>query len=49
MHAPVVLWALVGIAYVGGRWRSDGGRMDFARFTGELAIYFTLLALGVPS
>ncbi|MFF3063580.1 permease prefix domain 1-containing protein [Oerskovia sp. NPDC057915] len=46
LHTPVVLWALVGIAYVGGRWRSDSGRMDFARFTGELAIYFTLLALG---
>lgn len=46
LHAPVVLWAVVGIAYVGGRWRSDAGRMDFARFTGELAIYFTLLALG---
>jgi len=46
LHAPVVLWAIVGIAYVGGRWRSDAGRMDFARFTGELAIYFTLLALG---
>ncbi|MHA7134454.1 permease prefix domain 1-containing protein [Oerskovia turbata] len=46
IHAPVVLWAVVGIAYVGGRWRSDAGRMDFARFTGELAIYFTLIALG---
>ncbi|RYV51197.1 permease prefix domain 1-containing protein [Pengzhenrongella frigida] len=46
MHAVVALWLLVGIAYVGGRWRSDGRRMDFARFTGELAIYFTLLAIG---
>jgi hypothetical protein len=46
IHAPVALWAVVGIAYVGGRWRSDAGRMDFARFTGELAIYFTLIALG---
>ncbi|MBD8080015.1 permease prefix domain 1-containing protein [Cellulosimicrobium arenosum] len=47
IHAPVVLWAaLVGVAYVGGRWRSDGRRMDFVRFTGELAIYFALLALG---
>ncbi len=46
VHAPVVLWLLVGVAYVGGRWRSDRGRMDFARFTGELAIYLTLLALG---
>ncbi|WP_159802879.1 permease prefix domain 1-containing protein [Arthrobacter zhaoguopingii] len=46
LHAPVVLWLLTGIAYVGGRWRSDGRRMDFARFTGELVIYFVLLALG---
>jgi SNF family Na+-dependent transporter len=34
------------VAYVGGRWRSDRRRMDFVRFTGELAIYYTLLALG---
>jgi hypothetical protein len=46
LHAPVVLWLLAGVAYAGGRWRSDSGRMDFARFTGELAIYYTLLALG---
>ncbi|MFE7630854.1 permease prefix domain 1-containing protein [Kocuria sp. NPDC057446] len=46
LHAPVVLWLLAGIAYVGGRWRSDGRRMDFVRFTGELVIYYTLLALG---
>lgn len=46
VHTPVVLWLLLGVAYVGGRWRSDRGRMDFARFTGELAIYLTLLALG---
>lgn len=46
VHAPVVLWLLLGLAYVGGRWRSDRARMDFARFTGELAIYLTLLALG---
>ncbi|WP_251041401.1 permease prefix domain 1-containing protein [Arthrobacter sp. ISL-30] len=46
LHAPVILWLLVGVAYVGGRWRSDKRRMDFVRFTGELAIYYTLLALG---
>ncbi|WP_336713963.1 permease prefix domain 1-containing protein [Arthrobacter sp. USHLN218] len=46
LHAPVVLWLLAGIAYAGGRWRSDNRRMDFVRFTGELAIYYTLLALG---
>jgi hypothetical protein len=46
LHAPVILWVLTGLAYVGGRWRSDRRRMDFVRFTGELAIYYTLLALG---
>lgn len=46
LHAPVVLWLLVGVAYVGGRWRSDARRMDFVRFTGELAIYLALLAMG---
>jgi hypothetical protein len=46
LHAPVVLWLLTGVAYAGGRRRSDPRRMDFARFSGELAIYYTLLALG---
>jgi hypothetical protein len=46
LHAPVLLWLLVGLAYVGGRWRSHARRMDFVRFTGELAIYYTLLAIG---
>ncbi|MCA5893086.1 permease prefix domain 1-containing protein [Isoptericola sp. NEAU-Y5] len=46
LHAPVVLWVLVGVAYVGGRWRSHDGRMDFVRFTGELVVYYALLALG---
>ncbi|BDZ42129.1 hypothetical protein GCM10025865_14280 [Paraoerskovia sediminicola] len=46
LHAPVALWCAVGLAYVGGRWRADENRMDFVRFTGELAIYFTLLAIG---
>jgi hypothetical protein len=45
-HSLVALWALVSVAYAGGRWRSDGRRMDYVRFTGELAIYFVLLALG---
>jgi hypothetical protein len=46
LHAPIVEWLIVGVAYVAGRWRSDARRMDFARFTGELAIYFALLAMG---
>jgi hypothetical protein len=46
LHLPIALWLLVGIAYAGGRWRQGGGRMDFIRFTGELFIYYVLIALG---
>lgn len=46
IHTPVVLWFAVGLAYVGGRWRSDRRRMDFIRFTGEWIVYLALLAIG---
>ncbi|MGW4480852.1 permease prefix domain 1-containing protein [Rhodococcus triatomae] len=46
IHAPIVLWFVVGLAYVGGEWRSHRRRMDFIRFTGEWVVYLTLLALG---
>src|SRR5690606_10781916 len=31
---------------VGGRWRDSSARMDFVRFSGELFIYYVLIALG---
>jgi hypothetical protein len=46
LHLPIALWLAVGFAYVGGRWFGGGGRMDFVRFSGELAIYYVLIALG---
>ena len=46
IHLPIALWLAVGFAYVGGRWFSGSGRMDFVRFSGELAIYYVLIALG---
>ncbi|MBW3553513.1 MAG: permease prefix domain 1-containing protein [Gemmatimonadetes bacterium] len=46
LHLPLTLWLAVGVAYVGGHWRGSGRRMDFIRFTGELFIYFVLIALG---
>ncbi|ANZ23543.1 hypothetical protein A4U64_01645 [Rhodococcus sp. WB1] len=46
IHAPIALWFVVGLAYVGGEWRSDRRWMDFVRFTGEWVVYLTLLALG---
>jgi len=46
LHLPIALWLAVGVAYVRGRWFADGGRMNFVRFSGELAIYYVLIALG---
>ncbi len=46
LHLPMVLWLVVAVAYAAGRWRQVGGRMDFIRFSGELFIYFVLIALG---
>lgn len=46
LHLPIALWLAVGIAYAGGRWGLVAGRMDFIRFSGELFIYYVLIALG---
>jgi hypothetical protein len=46
LHLPIALWLVVGIVYAGGRWSQVAGRMDFIRFSGELFIYYVLIALG---
>jgi len=46
LHLPIALWLAVGVAYVRSRWFGDDGRMNFVRFSGELAIYYVLIALG---
>ena len=46
LHVPIALMLAVGIAYAGGRWSQVSGRMDFIRFSGELFIYYVLIALG---
>ena len=46
LHLPIALWLAVGFAYVRSRWFANGGRMNFVRFTGELVIYYVLIALG---
>ncbi len=46
LHLPIALWLAVGVAYIGGHWLAGGNRMDFVRFSGELFIYYVLIALG---
>lgn len=46
LHLPIALWLIVGIAFSGGQWNQVGSRMNFVRFSGELFIYYVLIALG---
>ena len=46
LHLPIALWLAVGFAFLAGRWFAGEGRMNFVRFSGELAIYYVLIALG---
>jgi hypothetical protein len=46
LHLPIALWIVVGVAYTGSRWNQVEGRMDFIRFSGELFVYYVLIALG---
>jgi len=46
LHLPIALSLIIGIAYAGTRWPQVAGRMDFIRFSGELFIYYVLIALG---
>jgi hypothetical protein len=46
LHLPIVLWLVTGMAYAGNRRSQVSGRMDFIRFSGELFIYYVLIALG---
>lgn len=46
LHMPIALWLVIGVAYTGGNWASSAHRMNFVRFSGELFIYYVLIALG---
>ncbi len=46
IHLPIVLWLVLGVAYVAGDWIRAPRRMEFVRFTGEWLITYALVALG---
>ena len=46
LHLPIALWLAVGVAHVRSRGFAADGRMHFVRFSGELAIYYALIAAG---
>jgi hypothetical protein len=46
LHLPLALWFLASVAYCGGWARLRSRLMDFVRFSGELVVYYLLIALG---
>lgn len=46
LHLPIALWFVIGVAYSGDWWQSISRRMDFIRFSGEIVIYYVLMAMG---
>jgi hypothetical protein len=47
LHTPLLMWLIVGVAYLGDEWKISKRRMDFIRFTGESFIYGVLIYSGL--
>jgi hypothetical protein len=45
LHLPFLLWALLGINYVGDEWGNDARRLDFLRFNGDFLILSGILVI----
>jgi hypothetical protein len=46
MHLPILVWAYVGVAFMGASWRETDPRIRFVRFSGELVVLVGVVALG---
>ena len=46
IHAPLVMWSLLSLAFTGEHWRRADRRLDYLRYNGEVFIYTTLILLG---
>lgn len=45
IHLPLLLWAVLGFAYIGDNIRSSRSRLDFLRYNGDLIIMTGLLVI----
>lgn len=46
IHLPVLLWAYLGVVFLGESWRDSQARVSFVRFSGELVVLSSLVAMG---
>ncbi|MEY5069164.1 MAG: hypothetical protein RLZ47_1026 [Bacteroidota bacterium] len=45
VHLPLVLWAIMGYAYLGNDFQSKQKRIDYLRYNGDLVVMCAILAL----
>jgi len=45
LHLPILLWFLVGIAYVGNGFKSGNARLSYLKFNGEFLILYAIMAI----
>jgi len=45
IHLPILLWAVLGFAYIGGNIKNSQNRLDFLRYNGDLIIMTGLLGI----
>ena len=46
IHLPIVFWVFLGFVFMGDAWRKTEARTRFVRYSGELLVLASLLALG---
>ena len=46
IHAPLVMWSLLGLAFTSNAWRSANTRLDYLRYNGEVCIFIAMILLG---
>ncbi|GFN34109.1 DUF4153 domain-containing protein [Paenibacillus xylaniclasticus] len=45
LHLPVLLWALLGLAFTGNQYRESDARLAFLKFNGEISILYASMAI----
>lgn len=45
IHSPLLIWCLLGVAYISGRFSDYGAKMEFIRYNGELITMTGLLLI----
>lgn len=45
VHMILFLWSLLGLAYVGGKWKDQGMRLGYLRYNGDLLVMTALIVI----